>query len=674
MVSSIHAIFLKQFISRPMNYWVIAVYSFVLSVFTNQFSYQFIQLQASSTQPASIASVIFSPLNSLSLLLILLLLPLLNLQFKPKRDGSGLSRLVKTYPVPPFRIFLADLNSVLFFMIAVHCLLLITQVPVITSSTTDLAIYITGFGLHALLSITFATMFLTVQQCFRSAISSLIAQYALVVTLWLCYTLLGNSPKASLLSGFNVFASFNFSLQGLIPVTHVIAIVILFLGTLGVTAKALSPKRQSFATVSIALIAICLITLLPFFETYHDITSNQRFSLNPNIKDNISTEEKIKVVTFGLDERARYETQLRLINPLNNFLDEAVTMTHKVASQKENKSGSGLSIETSTTNAWIAYPFQKSPQQILAESIVTAKNRDNQWVLFTAGHQEAELSEQSPRSLSRLAEALKSRGFNFVQAQLREQASIPDNTSLLVIPSSRKPWLDAEKKLLMNYLQTGGNLLWLRDPDDHAFAELESFFGIRKLDGVLMDPVGYQQGTPHPAVLLVDEFNQGPLFESVSSLVALPWASALVNQNSNNQWQYNSELTTHANVWTEFSANAEQLSFDADKGELKGQFPLLWSLQRTQGIKHQKVIIVGDSNFFTNNAIDNYDNKQLALNIMYWLTQSDSTNTAAIDKPVDSYLKLSSVSQSLLGWLNPFVIPGLFILIGVWLWHRKRSR
>jgi hypothetical protein len=48
---------------------------------------------------------------------------------------------------------------------------------------------------------------------------------------------------------------------------------------------------------------------------------------------------------------------------------------------------------------------------------------------------------------------------------LVQSSSIPDNTDVLILASPKVPMLPGEIELLREYLERGGNLLWLADPE-----------------------------------------------------------------------------------------------------------------------------------------------------------------------------------------------------------------
>jgi hypothetical protein len=692
MVISIARLQLKQLLKSPRWLILLSIYCFVIAIFSNQFSFQFIKLQASNTSQLSLSGILFSPLDNLAVFLLLLMLPLIVLQLRPSRIASGLQRLLSSYPVSSFKLWLADWYAMLILLLFFYAALVLIQLPILISATIDLPLFLTHWLALVLMSLSFMTFFLLLQQLTNSLLSSLVIHYSVLFLFWIIQLLQQWPDYFYVFQVINLFDWFDRLSLGLLNAQDILAFVIINLSFI-VLCYCFSQQKTRFILLTCGLTLLLLFTLRLFPLNYVDTTSNQRYSLHPVLAEQLAQTETIKITSYGLDEAARREVNLRLLQPvLSRFAETKVTHKplNRQSEQQRNsqsnrgvlftignipndKSGQRLNTAVNQQTIWLDYPFVEHPQRYLLRSLAVLQHRNDNWVLFVEGQDEASISQQGQRHLSTLNQALQSRGFQLSQLSLKQAGSIPDNTALLVIASSRQDWLDSANQSLMTYLQTGGNLLWLRDPEDISFEQLESYLGITKLDGVIVDPAGYQQGTPHPAIVLHDTFTDHPINQSLKTLVAFPWSSALVPlTKGTTKWHQQTLLTSHPNSWTEFQPEQENMAFNEQQGELQGEFQTLIALQRNQGVRQQKVVIAGDSHFLSDMAINNYDNKQLALNIFYWLTQTPDELMPTLVEPVDRYLKLTPLAHHLISWFIPFVLPLLLLLSGVILWRKQK--
>jgi hypothetical protein len=662
---------LKQLFSQPIVYGLLGLYSFIVAVFANQFAHQFIQLQSSNTEGINLSGDLFAPLNGLSLLLCLLLLPLVAAQLGPRRAARGLQRLLTTYPIAPSRIWISDWISLVLFLVACHTILVTIHLPLLLGSHIDWAVYGLQLLAHALTTVLYGSLILLLQKRLSSPLNAIISSFGLLFVLWLI-TLLAQWPNLSeLLQPLNLMAHFRQLSLGLLTLAPLLQ---LFLGIVFIVLmQSIDWRKHSTLFHHAALLLTILLWLIS--SAIHgswDLTSDKRYTLNPILAEQLKQlPDELTLTSYGLNAAAREEVELRLLNPLRQQLANIHYQPIATPAQWEDREPQGLLFQWPEQQIWMGYPFSKHPQQLLYQSLNTLNQRQRHWILFADGHQESPLKKSSSRSLSKLAETLKQRGFKLSQNTLNSLGSIPANTQLLVIASARQEWLPAEQEILLNYLQLGGNLLWLRDPEDATLPWLENYLGVVKIPGTLIDPVGYNQGTPHPAVVLINDYEAHPLLQSLSTIIALPWSSALSKKNS--YWQVTPLLHTHPQTWIELQPDQENLSYDEAQGELKGRFPTFMLLQRQQGARQQSVVVAGDSHFLSDQALNNYDNKQLALNLFHWLTQPHQQPLPQLVQASDRHLMLTKPLQLLLNGFNPFILPLVLLISGVWLWRQPKN-
>jgi len=103
---------------------------------------------------------------------------------------------------------------------------------------------------------------------------------------------------------------------------------------------------------------------------------------------------------------------------------------------------------------------------------------------------------------------LSSIGVNVIEHSLVTDPRLPDSLDLVVIADPRRPYFPGEIASINEWVQRGGNLLWLQETDTHGDtgAGLQRFadeFGIRSLPGRVVDTASQQlvQGSPTFVVL-----------------------------------------------------------------------------------------------------------------------------------------------------------------------------
>jgi len=297
--------------------------------------------------------------------------------------------------------------------------------------------------------------------------------------------------------------------------------------------------------------------------------------------------------------------------------------------------------------------------------IARIEDRSQKWVTFIEGHGEVSPLQKGNRDLSHFYQQLKAEHWSVAVQNLSNQPIIADNTQLVVLAAGQKKWLSSEIKILLDYLKQGGNLLLLREEKDNLPAAIEQFIGIEKLPGTLIDWRGYQSGTPHPAVLIVNQFTKHAVNFSINSLLAFPWSVGLNlvdNDIHSADRIYEVILQTHEGVWNELDSNQSELSFTPEKGEQTKSFAVAISLELAK--QKQRIIVIGDASFLSNGAINNYANRQFAMNLIHWL--SDSPVELLQQQSKDHFILLSPWVDFIFKWgfllVSPLILYLLFLV------------
>ncbi|MCO7224460.1 Gldg family protein [Pleionea sp. CnH1-48] len=672
MVKPMLSLRIKQLLTAPHFYFILALYIFIVSTFLNNFTYSYLSLQNANAQSLSISGFIFAPLNSLSLLLIFIIIPMLSAQTFVQDEQSGIQRLNRTLPLSAAKLWWIDWLALMLPMFILNGLLSALELGLLYNSHIDWPVFMAQILGHALSCITFLSITLAIMRFTRSQLGALIFGYSLLFALWLVQLVLSEWPNLSAwLTWLNLIGWYSHFRVGLLSAANLISPILLSALVIVVCFTLLQPKRKHYGWLFVFVLAALLIGSRQLSHHW-DLTSNHRFSLIAPLTEHISDKTELSIDSYGLNSIAQNEVEQRLIHPLQQTLPDMQFTPHKSTMLWEDRQNTGLLIRYNKQELWIDYPFSSHPQMQLLDGLNTLKKRHQSVVMLVEGHDEASHNQKGQRHLSELAKILNTRGWTLVSASLSQLNSIPSNVELVVIASSRQPWFDQEEERLKEYLQTGGNLLWLRDPEDVAPQVLEQL-PVTKIDGTLMDALGFQRGTPHPGVLLIESFSKDhEITANLTTLVALPWTSAFALRPTS-EWQAQTLLNSHSQTWTELNTEATEVAFNEELGELRGRFPVMVELQRQQGPHTQRIVISGDSHFLANTAINNYANTQLAINLFNYLTAASDV-TAPQKQPVDKTLTISPLVQHAIGWFFPFFLPVLLLLIGCRQWLiRKKS-
>lgn len=406
-----------------------------------------------------------------------------------------------------------------------------------------------------------------------------------------------------------------------------------------------------------------------FAQWYGKFIDFSRYALTPTTQSLIHQFQQTTQLTLYTQDVDLYH-QVQTLVRRYQILQPNIQFTWQNQSYVSSKTPAVLILTYNNQQQIVEIDRQLQEAQ-LTQAFFKLQRKHNQWIVFLQGHGEPELFGQENKDFRLLQMALQNQGLHTQRLNLTQTSFIPDNTQVLIIAAPKSDFLPQEKILLTRYLEKGGDLLWLMDPDSKPLPFLNEQLGISPLSGTIVDLHGQRLGTPHPAITLIDQYTHWP-FEAPKVLTAFPWATALAYRPTQG-WEATPLLMTHEACWTETDNLNGAVRYNPEAKEMAGPLLLGISLSRqVAGRKEaQRVVVIGNSRFLSNGAIENYGNLALGLNVLNWLAHDDTLLN--IQQPVseDSILHLSFVTAFVIQY--GFAIVNILLLLGIIFYFYRRS-
>jgi ABC-type uncharacterized transport system involved in gliding motility auxiliary subunit len=298
--------------------------------------------------------------------------------------------------------------------------------------------------------------------------------------------------------------------------------------------------------------------------------------------------------------------------------------------------------------------------------------------VFLQGHGERDpLADINP-GFSRLNDSLTRSGIKVQTLNLIRDPKIPENTTLLVIASPQSKLLEGEIDKLREYVNGGGNLLWLRDPKEPAGLEpLAEQLSVDFVDGVIVDAnpeLRALLGIQHPAAVPVVDYGQHPVTRELSAQTLFPFAAG-IEINSDKGWSSEPMLTTLARTWAETgSLTGEEITFSSKAGDQAGPLTMGLALSRDNNEVQQRVAVIGDSDFLANGYIGIGNNLELGVNLVNWLIRDDALISINPKSAPDTVLMLGNSQIFAIAFTFLTLLPIGLLAIGVTIWVKRRRR
>ncbi|MDQ7072688.1 MAG: GldG family protein [Gammaproteobacteria bacterium] len=439
--------------------------------------------------------------------------------------------------------------------------------------------------------------------------------------------------------------------------------------------------QNSIFYILLFIIVVLLAQLSLKFDYHSDWTANSRHSLSPTtitllkqLDDDITIQAFISnnneykdALTSLLNRYQRYTDKLHIdyINP-----DFSPDLVRKLNIQQQG--------EMVVSNGDQQQHVYDLSEQSLTNAIVTVSRQQEQWLIFISGHGERTPLDKANFNLSTWGDQLKQKGIRFRELNLIEHSQIPENTAAIVIASPEQPWLEGEIQIIKDYIDQGGHLLWLAEPDYHHLDSLAEQLGIEFVPGTVIDPNAKLLGISDPQFVLVTSYANHPIGIATTGVTLFPQAVAIEHDATDNDWQALPLLMTQDNTWSEITPlNNDQIDPVFDLGnDTRGPLNLAYLLTRSASDNDidQRIAIIGDGDFLSNTYIGNGSNLELGIALINWLVEDDNLISIPIKTTLDNQLSLSNTQSLVIGLGFLIAVPLLLLAIGFWIWWSRRRK
>lgn len=329
---------------------------------------------------------------------------------------------------------------------------------------------------------------------------------------------------------------------------------------------------------------------------------------------------------------------------------------------------------------------QQINEQTLTNTLHKLARAGERKVVFLEGHGERNPDGAANHDYGAFGEQLRNKGFHIVRHNLTATPDIPADAALLVIAGPQVDLFPGEVRLIQNYVEQGGNLLWLAEPDGRRQLDpLAAQLGLAFHPGTVVDPTTQLLGIDNAAFSVVVDYPPHPVTRDLASVTLFPYAAALDAGKVEEPWQGTPLLRTVPRSWSETGALQGAISYDAGS-DIPGPLTLGIALERPRptegqaeegedhGGPQQRVVVIGDGDFLANSYLGNGANMELGERLINWLSHDDALMHIPPKAATDTRLELTPLLSGVIGFSFLLLIPGGLVIAGVVIWLKRRKR
>lgn len=439
-----------------------------------------------------------------------------------------------------------------------------------------------------------------------------------------------------------------------------------------------------FKALLIGLISVLAWQSKIHFVTF-DLTSNQRNSLSTQSIKLIKAFNKpitLKLFASPINENLEhFNTLIKRFQYHQNLVQiEAINpdLAPNLLRQYDIRQDGVLIIEFANKTEQITNITEKN----ISNALHRLSRQQERWIVFLEGHGERHPFGDANFDVSTYSAQLASKGFIIENINLTETPNLPENTTVLVITSPRTALLKGELEIIEEYIEKGGNLIWFTEPNEtEILAHLADNLSIEFLAGTIVDPNSQLLGLNRIDYALINNYGFHPTTETIDTVSIFPQAVSIapeINEDNafKSTWSRTSLLDTSENTWNEVGEMKGEVKIGDQSDEAQGPHSIATALERHNQISDalQRVIIIGDGDFISNQFIGNGANAEIGFNFINWLSHDDQLIALDDKAAPDTQLDLNDDEKIILALGFLIFLPLSLILIGFRQWIKRKNK
>jgi ABC-type uncharacterized transport system involved in gliding motility auxiliary subunit len=292
-------------------------------------------------------------------------------------------------------------------------------------------------------------------------------------------------------------------------------------------------------------------------------------------------------------------------------------------------------------------------------------------VMVLEGHGERRLSGTANHDLGEFGKQLTAKGFKNNSVNLAVAQEVPANASMLLIANPQVDLQPAEVQKIKQYVQKGGNLLWLIDPEPlRGLQPVAEALGLTLGPGTVVDPDATKFNAS-PTMAIAASYGRHVITDNFRLNTVFPFARQ-IGVNEGGDWRIARLIDVAPRGWVETGKLDGNVAFDKAR-DVPGPVNIAAALERNINERTQRVVVVGNGHFLSNQFLGNGGNLDLGVNMINWLAGDDALITLQPRPSVDSNLELGRGDQYVILFGFLIGLPLVFMGTGVLIWWRRRK-
>ena len=467
--------------------------------------------------------------------------------------------------------------------------------------------------------------------------------------------------------------------------------------------------KQTSLTVLLILIivAVCIginILVENANLTDFDFTEDKIYSLSEQSKDIAeSIDEDVEIILVNMSE-----SQEDYANKYNSVNDKIkVEVVNDVTSRPDLTDEYGLTSDSYAiivksgdkskvlssydlyTIDYTTYQQKDITEEALTNAIIDVTTEEKPVIYNLTGH-----NKYSSDYYYYFIQDLQDEAYEFNDLDLLTEGEIPEDAAVLMITTLSEDITEAERDAILDYIQAGGKIILFSDPNTTGkempnFQDVLDEYGVSISEGVMLEQDSSKMlyGTPSAILVTVSPYTSVTQETNMNMNACFMTTGRIDVADSEELEELGVEIETLATTSTESFYRTDYSLESNSKTEDDEDSPSATVgalVKKTIDEETTSELIVYSNNIFITNlriaisqeyfsyALDFYNNEDLAMNSIAYLTERDNMITIRKDAEVSTYTVTQEQNTIILSII--FAIPAIIIIIGIIVWVVRRRK
>lgn len=438
--------------------------------------------------------------------------------------------------------------------------------------------------------------------------------------------------------------------------------------------------RRLAASIGAVVLLAVLVLVADDNRRVVDLTEDRTLTLSTQTEDVLaSVDRDIDITLFArADDPGRVEvvSLLDRYRRLSRRIDVEVRDPDRapgeVARAGVDPALGGVALRTGDRSEVVALPTEGA----ITGAIARLLRDDPTLVCASTGHGERALDDRGGGGLSRLRDLLERDGHQLAEVDLLAGAPLADCDALLVAAPTGSMSGEVEESV-SRWVAADGRLLVLADPVS-AVPVLEALLadlGLTVEPGIVLEGDGDNVVGGDVAAPIVSRYPSAHPVTRGLAPTFFPLVQGISTGDGDGGTTVTPLATTSETSYLESDPAAPAFDPTDDRS---GPITVAAAVDRSRvdgpDVARTRLVVVGDVDFATNDAIAEAGNAQLLRQAVAWLVESEDLVAISPNLPADRPLRLTDARLAYARAVAIGGVPALFLLAGAMVWAVRRAR